>query len=40
MRENNEQTYGKCVKVDSYREDAKLQCVGVQQLMEKKKMSA
>jgi len=30
----------KCVKVNNYREDAKLQCVGVQQTRGAKKMSA
>ena len=29
VRENHEQTNGKCVKVNSYQEDAKLQCLGV-----------
>ena len=37
VRENCERPNGKCVKVNSYQEDANLQCVGAQQLMERKK---
>ena len=29
VHENHEQTNGKCVKVNNYQEDAKLQCLGV-----------
>ena len=37
VHENSERPNGKCVKVNSYQEDAILQCVGTQQLVERKK---
>ena len=40
VRENSEQPNGKCVKVNSYQEDANFQCVGAQQLVERRRMSA
>ena len=40
VRENNERPNGKCVKVNSYQEDANFQCMGAQQLVERRRMSA
>ena len=37
VRENSERPNGKCMKVYSYQEDANFQCVGAQQLVERRR---